>query len=49
MDKEPWRATVHGATKSWTRLNTHTHLVTKTVSIIAYFSKKLENVNYDFF
>ena len=25
MDREAWRATVHGVTKSWTRLNTHTH------------------------
>ena len=24
MDKGAWRATVHGVTKSWTRLNEHT-------------------------
>ena len=24
MDKEAWWATVHGVTKSWTRLNRHT-------------------------
>ena len=26
MDREAWRATVHGATKSWTRLNDWTEL-----------------------
>ena len=26
IDREAWRATVHGVTKSWTRLNTHTHI-----------------------
>ena len=25
MDRGAWRATVHGATKSWTRLSTNTH------------------------
>ena len=25
MDRGAWRATVHGVTKSWTRLSTHTH------------------------
>ena len=30
MDREAWRATVHGVTKSWTRLNTHTHTHTHT-------------------
>ena len=24
MDRETWQATVHGVTKSWTRLNEHT-------------------------
>ena len=25
MDRGAWRATVHGAARSWTQLNTHTH------------------------
>ena len=26
MDRGAWCATVHGVTKSWTRLSTHTHI-----------------------
>ena len=29
MDREDWWATVHGVTKSWTQLNTHTHTHTE--------------------
>ena len=28
MDREAWRAVVHGGTKSWTRLNDRTELIT---------------------
>ena len=30
MDRGTWWATVFGAAKSWTRLNTHTHTYTHT-------------------
>ena len=30
MDRGAWRATVHGVTKSWTRLSVHTHTHTHT-------------------
>ena len=30
MDREDWWATVHGVTKSWTQLNTHTHTHTES-------------------
>ena len=32
MDRGAWQATVHGLTKSWTQLNTHTH-IEKLISI----------------
>ena len=32
MDREDWQATVHGVTKSWTQLNTHTHTHTPRVT-----------------
>ena len=30
MDRRAWQATVHGVTKSWTRLSVHTHTHTHT-------------------
>ena len=34
MDREAWRAAIHGVAKSWTRLSDRTELNTKTSFIV---------------
>ena len=34
MDRGNWRATIHGITKSWTRLSLHTHTHTHTTQAV---------------
>ena len=39
MDREAWQATVHGVTKSWTRLSDWTH--THTINWVGYFESEV--------
>ena len=46
MDREAWRALIHGVTKSWTRLSAWTELNL----IILYFGQSIfHNLNYHFY
>ena len=44
MDRESWRAAVHGVTKSWTWLNTHTHTHTHMTLDFHLFLRELKQV-----
>ena len=39
MDREAWRAEVHGVAKSWTRLSNWTYWLTDTVKFCNHFSR----------
>ena len=39
MDREAWRAAVHGVTKSWTPLNEWTELKTSFLCVCVYFTR----------
>ena len=41
MDREAWRAAVHGVTKSWTRLSDWTELMMTRVAIFSYLRENL--------
>ena len=41
MDREAWRAAVHGAAKSWTRLSNWTDCLTDTEVVMSFLLKSL--------
>ena len=41
MDREAWRAVIHGVTKSRTQLSTRTELNTFLIGLFEFFDEKL--------